>query len=301
MPKLRNLDLKLLQLFEHVYRQRNLSKVAEQMDLTQPAVSLALGRLRQHFADPLFVRAGGTMEPTPVAEQLHELAANSVAQLEALLAFQPSFDPGKDSRTFRIAMTDVGQTVILPRLLNTLAEIGPNIKVDVSQVTPDTADHLQQGLLDLALGFLPDLDGRFVQQAIFLETFSCLVRRGHPRIGAALSVRQFRDGQHVIVDTLGTGHFVIERDLARKGLVRHVGLRVPHFIGLPAIVGSTDLIATLPSRAAHILSQGSNARVVALPVEIPGYQVRQQWHERVQRDPGHVWLRHLMVALFKDA
>ena len=301
MPKLRNLDLKLLQLFEHVYRQRNLSKVAEQMDLTQPAVSLALGRLRQHFADPLFVRAGGTMEPTPVAEQLHELAANSVAQLEALLAFQPSFDPGKDPRTFRIAMTDVGQTVILPRLLNTLAEIGPNIKVDVSQVTPDTADHLQQGLLDLALGFLPDLDGRFVQQAIFLETFSCLVRRGHPRIGAALSVRQFRDGQHVIVDTLGTGHFVIERDLARKGLVRHVGLRVPHFIGLPAIVGSTDLIATLPSRAAHILSQGSNARVVALPVEIPGYQVRQQWHERVQRDPGHVWLRHLMVALFKDA
>ena len=301
MTKLHNLDLKLLQLFAGVYRQRNLSRVAEQMGLTQPAVSLGLGRLRQHFADPLFVRVGGTMEPTPVAEQLHELAANAIAQLEALLAFQPAFDPGKDARTFRIAMTDVGQVVILPRLLNTLADIAPLIKVDVRQVSPETADHLQRGVLDLALGSLPDLEGRFVQQAIFLETFSCLVRQNHPRIGATLTARQYQDEQHVVVETSGTGHFVIERDLARKGLVRQVGVRIPHFIGLPAIVGSTNFVATLPSRAAHILAEGSTARVLALPVKIPGYQVRQQWHERMQRDPGHIWLRHLMMNLFKDA
>ena len=93
MTKLHNLDLKLLQLFAGVYRQRNLSRVAEQMGLTQPAISLGLGRLRQHFADPLFVRVGGTMEPTPVAEQLHDLAANAIAQLEALLAFQCDLAP----------------------------------------------------------------------------------------------------------------------------------------------------------------------------------------------------------------
>lgn len=301
MTKLRNLDLKLLQLFEGVYRQRNLSRVAEQMGLTQPAVSLGLGRLRRHFADPLFVRAGGTMEPTPVAGQLHELAANAIAQLEALLAFQPAFDPRNDARTFRIAMTDVGQVVVLPRLLNTLADIAPHIKVDVSQVSPETADQLQRGLLDMALGSLPDLDGRFVQQPIFLETFSCLVRRGHPRIVATLSARQYQEEQHVVVETSGTGHFVIERDLARKGIIRNVGVRIPHFIGLPAIVGSTNFVATLPSRAAHILAQGSTARVLALPVKIPGYQVRQQWHERMQRDPGHIWMRHLMMTLFKNA
>jgi DNA-binding transcriptional LysR family regulator len=301
MAKLRNLDLKLLQLFEGIYQQRNLSKVAEQMGLTQPAVSLALGRLRQHVGDPLFVRIGVAMEPTPVADQLHGLAVHAIAQLEALLAFQPAFDPRQDARSFRIAMTDVGQVVILPRLLNALAEVAPHITIDVSQVSAETADHLQRGQLDLALGSLPDLDGRFVQQPIFLETFACLVRRGHPRIGDALSVQQYQAEQHVIVETSGTGHAVIERDLARQHLVRQVGVRIPHFIGLPAIVGNTDLLATLPRRAADILAHGSNVRVLALPVQIPGYPVRQQWHERMQHDLGHIWLRQLIAALFKDA
>ncbi|MDZ7938214.1 MAG: LysR family transcriptional regulator [Rhodoferax sp.] len=301
MTKLRNLDLKLLQLFEGIYLQRNLSKVAEQMNLSQPAVSIALGRLRQHFDDPLFVRVGAAMEPTPVAEQLYAQAVQAVAQLEALLAFQPAFDPGQDARSFRIAMTDVGQVVILPRLLNTLAQLAPHITIDVRQVSPETTDQLQRGLLDLALGSLPDQEGRFVQQPVFLETFSCLVRRDHPRITDTLSVKQYQTEQHVIVETSGTGHAAIERDLARHRLVRQVGVRIPHFIGLPAIVGSTDLLATLPSRAAHVLAQGSNVRVLALPVQIPGYPVRQQWHERVQHDPGHIWLRQLVAALFKDA
>lgn len=301
MTKLRNLDLKLLQLFEHIYRQRNLSKAADSMHLTQPAVSVALGRLRQHFGDPLFVRVGSTMEPTPVAGQLHLLSVNAIAQLEALLAFQPRFDPDRDARSFRIAMTDVGQIVILPRLLKTLAETAPQIRVDVSQVSADTADQLQRGLLDIALGFLPDLEGRFVQQPIFLETFSCLVRQDHPRISNTLSVRQYQDEQHVLVETSGTGHFIIERHLARKGLVRKVGAQIPSFIGMASVVGSTDLIATLPSRAANILGRGSEVRVLALPVQIPGYQVRQQWHERMQGDPGHTWLRNLMAALFREA
>jgi DNA-binding transcriptional LysR family regulator len=301
MTKLRNLDLKLLQLFEGIYQQRNLSKVAEQMGLTQPAVSLALGRLRQHVGDPLFVRIGAAMEPTPVADQLHGLAVHAIAQLEALLAFQPAFNPRQDARSFRIAMTDVGQVVILPRLLNALAEVAPHTTIDVSQVSAETADQLQRGQLDLALGSLPDLDGRFVQQPIFLETFACLVRRGHPRIGDALSVQQYQAEQHVIVETSGTGHAVIERDLARHHLVRQVGVRIPHFIGLPAIVGNTDLLATLPRRAADILAQGANVRVLALPVQIPGYPVRQQWHERMQHDLGHTWLRQLIAALFKEA
>lgn len=300
MTKLRNLDLKLLQLFDQVFRLRNLSRVAEQLGLTQPAVSLALKRLRQHFDDPLFVRVGAAMEPTPVAVQLHAMATNSVASLEAMLAFQPSFDPTKNARSFRIAMTDVGQVVLLPGLLNALAVAAPHATLTVSSISPATADELQQGAVELALGFLPELDGRFVQQALFVETFSCLVRKRHPRIGAALSVRQYRDEHHVLVETAGTGHFVVEKHLARKSVVRKVGVQIPNFIGLATVVGSTDLIATLPSRAARILAQGSNAQVLALPVDIPGYQVRQQWHERMQRDPGHAWLRKLIATLFKS-
>jgi DNA-binding transcriptional LysR family regulator len=300
MQKVHNLDLKLLQLFDHVYRQRNLSKVAAQLNLTQPAVSLALGRLRRHFADPLFLRVGSAMEATPVAEQLHPLVTHAAALLEALLEFQPSFDPVRDARTFRTAMTDVGQIVILPRLLNTLASVAPQVKVEVSQVAADTADNLQRGALDLALGFLPEAEGRFVQQPLFLETFSCLVRRGHPRVGEALSARQYQDEQHVDVETSGTGHLIVERQLSRLGLHRRISVRIPNFIGLAAVIGSTDLIATLPTRAAQLLEPGSNTRVLPLPVAMPGYQVRQQWHERMQRDPGHSWLRNLIAALFRQ-
>lgn len=300
MDKLANIDLRLLHVFDHVYRLRNLSKTAVQLNLTQPAVSQALGRLRRHFGDPLFVRVRGAMEPTPVADQLHALATNSVALLEALLAFQPRFDPVRDPRTFRIGMTDVGQVVILPRLLNTLARVAPHTTVAVTQITADSEDQLERGQLDLTLGFLPEAEGRFIQQRLFLETFSGLVRRDHPRIGATLTLRQYRQELHAVVNTPGTGHSIIERSLVRKGVQRRTGVEMPNFIGLAAVVASTDLIATLPARAARLLSRGSDVREVGLPVEIPGYHVRQRWHERMQRDPAHLWLRTLIASLFKQ-
>lgn len=300
MEKLDNIDLRLLQVFDHVYRLRNLSRAAERMGLTQPAVSQSLARLRRHFGEPLFVRAHGSMEPTPLADQLHALASNSMALLEALLAFQPSFDPQTDTRSFRIGMTDVGQVVILPRLLNTLARVAPHIQVAVHQIAADSEDQLERGALDLTLGFLPDAQGGFVQQPLFHERFSCLVQRDHPRVGSTMSLRQYRQELHAVVNTPGTGHSIVERSLARKGVVRRTGGEMPNFIGLAMIVANTELVATLPHRAAQILSQGAQVRLVALPVDIPGYHVRQQWHERMQRDPGHVWLRSLIATLFKS-
>lgn len=300
MKKLANIDLKLLQLFDEISKTRNLSRAAENLNLTQPAVSLALGRLRQHFGDPLFVRVGGKMVPTPVAEQLQELVANAIALLEATMAYQPRFDPVNDARLFRIAMTDVGQIVVLPHILNTFRDIAPHIQVDVITITNEIADQLQHGDVDLALGFVPDLDGRYVQQKLFVDGFACLVREDHPRIKDTLTVRSFQDEEHVIVKTSGTGHLIIEHNLQQRGLNRKVGVQVPNFIGVATVVGSSNLIATLPGRAARLLARAHGVRVMKLPVDLPSYDVRQSWHERMQHDPAHKWLRKKVAEIFGD-
>ncbi len=300
MARLDNVDLRLLQLFELIYRHRNLSRVADQLGLTQPAVSLALGKLRQHFGDPLFVRIGGEMMPTPAADQLSQLALNAIASLEATLAYRPTFDPERELRIFRIAMTDVGQIVVLPKLLNTVRTAAPFVNIDISTIDETTVNQLQHGSLDIAMGFLPDMEGRFIQRSIFEESFSCLVRQGHPRISGTLTVDAYHDEQHVIVKTSGTAHLIIENKLRQQGIIRKIGVQIPNFLGLATVIGSTDLVATLPSRAARILGEQSHARVLPLPVAMPGYQVRLHWHERMQKDPGHIWMRNLIASLFLD-
>ncbi|HCP76365.1 MAG: LysR family transcriptional regulator [Pusillimonas sp.] len=300
MKKLANIDLKLLQLFDEICQTRNLSRAAENLNLTQPAVSLALGRLRQHFGDPLFVRVGGKMVPTPIAEQLHELVAHAIALLEATIAYQPRFDPAGDSRLFRIAMTDVGQIVVLPHILNTFRDVAPHIQVDVITITNEIAGQLQHGDVDLALGFVPDLDGRYIQQKLFEDGFSCLVREGHPRVKDVLTVQSFQDEEHVIVKTSGTGHLIIEHNLQQRGLHRKVGVQVPNFIGVATVVDSSNLIATLPGRAAQLLARAHGVRAMKLPVDMPSYSVRQSWHERMQHDPAHKWLRTKVAEIFNS-
>lgn len=300
MKKLGNIDLKLLQLFEEIYRTRNLSRAAKNLDLTQPAVSLALGRLRQHFDDPLFVRTGGVMSPTPTADQLRGMVANAIAMLEATLSYQPHFNPTTDHRLFHIAMTDIGQIVVLPELLNALKALAPNIRVDVVTITSAVPDQLQHGEIDLALGFMPDMEGRFVQENLFEERFACLVGEKHPRIGEVLSAQHYRDEEHVIVTMSGTGHLIIERNLERQGVFRKIAVHIPNFLGLGTIVGNTDLIATLPRRVAVELSHAYNVRIMEPPVSLPTYLVRQHWHERMQHDPAHSWLRRLITSLFRE-
>lgn len=301
MEKLANIDLRLLQLFDAIYQTKNLSRAAEMLDLTQPAVSLALGRLRKHFDDPLFVRVGGSMTPTPTADQLQDMVANAIALLEATLSYQPHFNPQHDHREFRIAMTDIGQIVVLPAILNTLRDVAPNIQLEVQTITHTLPEQLQHGEIDIALGFIPDMDGRFVQESLFEEGFACLVREGHPRITGTMTPDDYAREDHVIVTTSGTGHLIIERSLKRLGIDRKVGVRIPNFLGLGTVVGNSDMIATLPRRAAAELGKAYGVQVMPPPVSLPSYNVRQHWHERMQRDPAHSWLRRIISAIFRTA
>jgi DNA-binding transcriptional LysR family regulator len=293
-----NIDLKLLKVFDAVHRCGSLSKAADRLGLSQPAVSQALARLRERFDDPLFVRTPQGMEPTPHAIELLRLVVRAIAAIEDTMACHPVFDAARSRRLFRVGLTDIGQIVLLPQLLPHLRELAPQVQVEAFNISDQTPSMLETGGIDLAIGFIAEFDARFYQQALFDERFVCLSRAGHPRIRDTMSLQAYVAEEHVVVTTSGTGHLVVDRTVERLKIERKVALRIPSFLALSTIVGSTDLLCTVPRRAGLIMARHGEVSVFDPPFELPAYTVRQHWHERQQFDPGCQWLRRTVAALF---
>lgn len=295
-----NVDLKLLTIFQEIYKTRSISQAAENLEMGQPAVSMSLAKFRKHFNDPLFVRTSGGMEPTPHAQELIQPVREALALLKMALGHQTSFDPKTSTRLFKLCMTDVGQRVIMPKLLTRLSEIAPSVRIEVSYVSERTPKGLESGDIDLALGFLPEQDAGFFQQNLFKDKFVCIVNSAHPRIKNKLSLEQFQTESHVTVTKLGTGHGIVEETLAALKIQQKIGLRIPNYLGIPSTIESTDFIATVPLRFALALAGTGNIRLLEPPFKIPEYRVMQHWHERYARDPGVEWLRKVMTDLFRE-
>ena len=292
-----DIDIKLLTIFQAIARTRSVSRAAESLDLAQPTVSIALGKLRRRFGDPLFVRTTTGMEPTPLAVELLAPVADALGLLSQVLQHRTAFD-ATAAHAFRICMTDISQAVLLPRLLQHLAATAPAMRLEVLHITDATARLLEAGEADLAIGFMPQLDAGFYQQTLFEQRYVCLVRRDHPRIGDRLTLKRYLGESHIQVALSATGHRLIDRVLDEHGLERKIALRLPNFLGLAAIVGATDFIVTVPASLASALEDHGNVRTLKSPVDFPGYAVKQHWHERFHRDPRNRWLRALVAELF---
>lgn len=300
---LRNIDLNLLLVFDVLYRTRNTTRAAEQLHLTQPAVSNALRRLRTMFDDVLFVKTATGMEPTPRADGVAALIDEGFASIRLAVQAGQKFDPATAVRTFRLYVSDIGQSVFIPALAAKLREVAPNIKIATQYLALETAQQLMKlGQLDLALGNFTGLHSEFIQQKLFNETYVALVRRRHPKIGAKLTIEQFFSAEHVVYTPRAGSHarFEVELDAiaAKNGKSRNVALWLSHSLGIDRVVASSDLIACVPSRIASALSHTKDVRPVALPVEITPVDISQFWHERCHRDDGHQWLRSLTFELF---
>jgi len=294
------IDLPALRVFHEIFSTGSLSRSAQRLGVTQPAISISLGKLRRHFNDPLFVRVGNGMVPTPQAVAMHEKVLAAIAAMESALTFRVEFDAATTDRVFRIAMTDVGQIVLLPELLDRLAVSAPRAQVEVSNITDRTPQLLESGDVDLVLGFTPNFPSGFYQQALFRERFACLCRADHPRISRAPTLEQFQAERHVLVVTSGTGHLIVDRRIELLELRREVAVRIPSFLGLATVIGHNDYLCTLPQRAADIMAQTGKVCAWDVPFDLPEYVVHQHWHERQLRDPGSRWLRELISAMFLD-
>ena len=293
-----NVDLRLLKLFEEVVKTGSLSKAGERLGMTQPGASLALGRLRKHFSDPLFVRTQAGMEPTPLAQGIAPAIRDAIVAMQATLSYRLQFIPADSDRSFLISMTDVGQIVMLPPLLNRLSEVAPNLRISVSTIDRQIDKALEGGEVDLAVGYVSHLEDQFFQQLLFEEEFVCLARASHPRIDGKLTRRQYELESHVLVATSGTGHRMLDRTLEQLKVRRRVSVTIPSFLGLATIVGATDHLCTLPRRAGALMAARGAVQLLQLPFKIPSYPVNQHWHARQAQDPGHQWLRSVFVDLF---
>lgn len=294
----RSLDFRLLKIFDAIYATGSLTQAAQRLGRSQPTVSLALGKLRTYFKDPLFVKASNRMAPTPFADTLVRSVREALHLMDSALGTRPVFTPEHSDRTFRVCMTDISQIVLLPALSNRLREVAPAVRVEVINISELTPKMLENGEADLAIGFMPQLDSGYYQQKLFWQNFVCLVRADHPRIGSRLTLRQFREEAHLQVVTAGTGHAFADKLLEQAGVQRRIALRIPNFLGVASIIASTDLIATIPQGLGESFAQQHKLRVLPVPVKFPDYAVKQHWHERYHQDPANQWLRAVVAKLF---
>jgi DNA-binding transcriptional LysR family regulator len=291
------LDLRHLRIFLAVYAARNVTRAADAVGLSQSSVSVVLAQLREHYGDPLFVRTSDGMRPTPRAEQLVPLVRQALVLLEQSLVASAEFNPAQITRTFRICMTDVGQMTLLPRLLARVLQLAPHCRVEIGNISHDTARQLESGEADLAMGFTEHLQAGFYRQKLFDEGFACIAARHHPRVVDRISLGQLQQESHVKVLLSATAHSIVDRDLERRRIRRSFAATVPSFLGLGQVVASSELVAIVPLRLAAIFSAEGRIKIVSPPVKLPSYAVHQFWHDRYHRDPGNVWLRSVAYEI----
>ena len=295
------IDIRLLMVFDAIYKTRSVTAAAEALDLGQPAVSVALAKLRHHFGNPLFVRTSNGMEPTPFSEGLMQPVREVLAAVEKVLGHHGEFQPASSERNFRICMTDISQLVLLPRLWETLRETAPCIRIEIVPMSSDTARLLESGEADLAVGFLPQLEAGFHQQPLFVQSFVCMVARDHPRIGDSLDLARFEAEDHAVISSSGAAPTLLEREITRQGIKRRIALKIPSFLGAAFVIEHTDLLLTVPQRLGEVLQGRGAFRFLPVPFPLPEYEVKQHWHARYHHDEGNRWLRRLVSHLLSDA
>ena len=294
------IDLRLLAVFDEIYKTRSVTGAATALDLGQPAVSVALSKLRHYFGDPLFVRTSNGMEPTPFGDGLVRPVRAVLDAVDAVLGHSDNFEPATSARSFRICMTDISQLVLLPRLWKKLRSTAPGIQIEIFPLSSDTARMLESGDADLALGMIPQLEAGFYQQVLFKQGFVCMVAADHPRIHGQLTLAQFEAEDHVVVSSSGSSPLIVDREIARLGLKRRVALHIPNFLGAALVVEHTENIITIPKRLSDVLQGRGAFQIFPVPFALPGYDVKQHWHERYHNDPGSRWLRGVISDLLGE-
>ncbi len=291
-----DLDVKWLRLFEQIFATRSVTRSAEALGQSQPTVSIWLGKLRERLGDALFVRGAEGMLPTPRAQALIVPVREALRALAEIAAPQAPFDPATSTRPWRICMTDASHATILPLLLACLRAQAPRAPVTAVRIDDATADALQSGAADLAVGYIPSLDTGFYQQALFTQDWICLAAPGNTRIGATLTLRAYREAEHVVT-AAGTGVADLESALAQARVERRAMCSLPGYLGLAAIVSASDLVATLPRQIGELLAHNAGLRVLACPFPVPPFTVKQHWHARFHQDTANRWLREQVAAL----
>jgi len=294
--QLQQMDMNLFLVLEAIYNARNLTRAAEQLHITQPAVSNALARLRRTLDDPLFTRTPSGMAPTPLTESIMPRVQQALQLLGTSLAEQRQFDPASETRTLRLSMNDMAETLMLPRLLERLEQQAPGIAVESYYVPRDQlAKELAANTVDFGLDIPMPTAPQIHQQRLLNDRYQCMVRAEHPLANrASLTLEQYLRLEHIHVSSRRSGPGLVDIALNKLGRRRRIKLRVQHYRVAPLVVMRTDLALTVPTSLANQYP----VRLFELPLQIPQMDWHLLWHRNQEDDPANRWLRDLLLELF---
>jgi len=293
-----SLDLRLLVVFDAVLRKRSLTQAGDSLGFSQPLMSQSLSKLRQFFGDPLFVRTSAGMSPTPRARELAPRIASVLQLLQEAVESPEHFDPASSRRSFSFVATDFGAAFLLPRLLRHLQEAAPAVRVRaVSAPRHGVEDMLEAGEADVAIGSFAISRSPFYQRRLYASDYVCLMRAGHPRAQEQLTSEAYLNASHALVAPLPVGYEALERFLLDNIPADRFAVTLPNFLTVLTTLPSSDALFTMSRRAGTEVARLVGASALELPVRIPGFVVRQFWHERFHKDPGSKWFRDLVHSL----
>ncbi|GLR72927.1 LysR family transcriptional regulator [Agaribacter marinus] len=302
------IDLNLLVYLDVLLREGSVTKAANQLSITQPAMSNGLKRLRDLFKDPLLVRTSDGMTPTKRAIELQPVIRDVLSKLESSIQPEIEFDPATSTRTFRIMTSDYAESTLLLELIGRLAEFAPSITLDLITPSDVTFHDVEQGKVDMAINRFDELPLSFHQKVIWYDTFSCVVAASHPDKDN-FTLDAYLRGQHIWVSKTGFGVGVgidpnevqklgwVDAELIKLGKQRNIRVFTRHYHAALQLAKSQNHIATLPSKAAKIFKDDPAIAVVEPPFDIPPIALKMAWSALLHHDAGHVWLRRLITEV----
>ena len=288
------IDLNLLVAFDALMSERNVTRAAARVGVSQPAMSAALSRLRKLFRDPLFLRSAAGLLPTPRARDLAEPITQALRQIESTLVKKPGFVPAKASLTFNLGLSDYPAFVLLPALLQAIGKQAPGVSISVHAFNDrdHAVDLLDAGVIDAAIGVPPThSDGRILTRPILRDEFVTIVASDHPAARHGMNMKTYLALSHVLVSPEGERHGVVDQALARQGKKRNLALTLPQMFAAPAVVARTHMTATVMRRVALNSPAGRRLVLFPPPVALPEVVFDLIWHRRSDSHPAQVWVR----------
>ncbi|PKN57536.1 MAG: LysR family transcriptional regulator [Deltaproteobacteria bacterium HGW-Deltaproteobacteria-14] len=300
-PKLAALDANLLVALDALLQDGGVTRAAHRVGITQSAMSQRLARLREQFDDPILVRAGRGMVPSPFAKRIQRRLRDACGALEAVVRDRPAFDPATARRRFVLATVDYLAMVVLPRLQGFVARAAPGVELAVRALEAGSvASELESGTSDLYLGVHGATERGLEARSVLRDPFVVVTRSGHPLADPAATVQDYVRWPHVHVSPRREGGSVVDRALADLGLDRRVAVEVPFFGLVPGLLGGSDLVATVPESIGRLFARQHGLSVLPPPVPLASAEICVAWHPTFDRDAGLRWLREAVVAIARE-
>lgn len=287
--------LDFLLVFEAILEHRTITNAAEKLGVSQSALSHALTRLRVRFNDPLFVRAGTAMQPTPLVISLAEPLQRSMAVIRNEILATARFDPATTTRIFKLCVNEVGAFLLAPKVIRILRSNAPGASLTPLEISrPDIFDALESGRVDLAIGHYPELKSSLYQQLLFRRSYVAIVRENHLTVAGSMPAAQFYKTPLIrCTATVAISKWLDQR-FAKTGQTQIIALETPYVMALATLAAATDWMAFVPEELVAALKSIAPVRVVEMPFVLPVLDVKQHWHRRFKDDDANRFLRQVV-------